>query len=225
MVLWSVYSFILGSPSICPLKLWMEAMFSTRERFRSSFSGMHTSSCSQAMSSKTLLYPLFRLQIHKVPSTDMEALKSPLMGLFEKRRAGKFFLYVQDYKENDPSTHKGLDLTKMTSKELISWVPIFTAACYIISHVWTVANFDFLVKFICLIHFILCVTLFFICSEDKSRLSMSRKKLPWNFELLKITSISSLGFLGNIIIKPYFCQKKMFTWIVLAWTHKNSFIC
>uniref|UniRef100_A0A453JML3 Guanosine nucleotide diphosphate dissociation inhibitor n=1 Tax=Aegilops tauschii subsp. strangulata TaxID=200361 RepID=A0A453JML3_AEGTS len=59
-------------------------------------------------------------KIHKVPSTDMEALKSPLMGLFEKRRAGKFFLYVQDYKENDPSTHKGLDLTKMTSKQLIS---------------------------------------------------------------------------------------------------------
>nr|CAB3452574.1 unnamed protein product [Digitaria exilis] len=63
-------------------------------------------------------------KIHKVPSTDMEALKSPLMGLFEKRRAGKFFLYVQDYKENDPSTHKGYDLTKLTTKQLISWVPI-----------------------------------------------------------------------------------------------------
>ncbi|KAF8690651.1 hypothetical protein HU200_041023 [Digitaria exilis] len=59
-------------------------------------------------------------KIHKVPSTDMEALKSPLMGLFEKRRAGKFFLYVQDYKENDPSTHKGYDLTKLTTKQLIS---------------------------------------------------------------------------------------------------------
>ena len=64
------------------------------------------------------------LQIHKVPSNDMEALKSPLMGLFEKRRAGKFFLYVQDYKEDDRSTHKGYDLTKLTTKELISWVPI-----------------------------------------------------------------------------------------------------
>ncbi|KAF8644112.1 hypothetical protein HU200_066552 [Digitaria exilis] len=61
-------------------------------------------------------------KIHKVPSTDMEALKSPLMGLFEKRRAGKFFLYVQDYKENDPSTHKGYDLTKLTTKQLISWL-------------------------------------------------------------------------------------------------------
>ncbi|TVT97416.1 hypothetical protein EJB05_57332 [Eragrostis curvula] len=67
-------------------------------------------------------------KIHKVPSTDMEALKSPLMGLFEKRRAGKFFLYVQGYKEDDPSTHKGYDLTKITSKELISWVP-FSLLC------------------------------------------------------------------------------------------------
>lgn len=39
-------------------------------------------------------------KVHKVPATDMEALKSPLMGLFEKRRARKFFIFVQDYKEN-----------------------------------------------------------------------------------------------------------------------------
>lgn len=58
-------------------------------------------------------------KIHKVPATDMEALKSPLMGLFEKRRARKFFVYVQEYKENDPKTHGGLDLTRVTTKELI----------------------------------------------------------------------------------------------------------
>jgi Rab GDP dissociation inhibitor len=50
----------------------------------------------------------------------MEALKSPLMGLFEKRRAKNFFIYVQDYNEADPKTHKGLDLTRVTTKELIS---------------------------------------------------------------------------------------------------------
>lgn len=133
MVLWSVYSFILVLPSIYPLKLWMEATFSTRERFSAlSYARTLHHIYNQDMPSKTfLLYPLSCSQIHKVPSTDMEALKSPLMGLFEKRRAGKFFLYVQDYKENDPSTHKGLDLTKMTSKQLISCVPIFTAAIYI----------------------------------------------------------------------------------------------
>ena len=59
-------------------------------------------------------------QVQKVPVTPMEALKSPLMGIFEKRRAGKFFSYVQDYDEKDPKTHNGMDLTKVTTKELIA---------------------------------------------------------------------------------------------------------
>ncbi|KAF8765609.1 hypothetical protein HU200_008100 [Digitaria exilis] len=58
--------------------------------------------------------------IYKVPATDMEALKSPLMGLFEKRRARNFFIYVQDYNEADPKTHQGLDLTRVTTRELIA---------------------------------------------------------------------------------------------------------
>ncbi|KAM6576489.1 hypothetical protein CsatB_028326 [Cannabis sativa] len=58
-------------------------------------------------------------KIYKVPATDVEALKSPLMGLFEKRRARKFFIYVQDYEESDPKSHEGLDLNKVTARELI----------------------------------------------------------------------------------------------------------
>ncbi|XP_024980358.1 guanosine nucleotide diphosphate dissociation inhibitor At5g09550-like [Cynara cardunculus var. scolymus] len=58
-------------------------------------------------------------KIYKVPATDVEALKSTLMGLFEKRRARKFFIYVQDYDENDPKSHEGLDLNQIPSKELI----------------------------------------------------------------------------------------------------------
>jgi len=34
-------------------------------------------------------------RISKVPSTEMEAVRSPLMGLFEKRRAKKFFEWIQ----------------------------------------------------------------------------------------------------------------------------------
>ena len=60
-------------------------------------------------------------QIYKVPATDVEALKSPLMGLFEKRRARKFFIYVQDYEENDPKSHEGMDLNKVTARDLISY--------------------------------------------------------------------------------------------------------
>uniref|UniRef100_A0ACD5XEK1 Uncharacterized protein n=2 Tax=Avena sativa TaxID=4498 RepID=A0ACD5XEK1_AVESA len=59
-------------------------------------------------------------KIHKVPATDVEALKSNLMGLFEKRRARKFFIYVQDYEEDDTKSHERLDLHKVTTKELIS---------------------------------------------------------------------------------------------------------
>jgi len=61
-------------------------------------------------------------QIYKVPATDVEALKSPLMGLFEKRRARKFFIYVQDYEANDPKSHEGLDLNQVTARQLISYV-------------------------------------------------------------------------------------------------------
>ncbi|KAJ0644990.1 putative GDP dissociation inhibitor, FAD/NAD(P)-binding domain superfamily [Helianthus annuus] len=59
-------------------------------------------------------------KIYKVPATDVEALKSSIMGLFEKRRARKFFIYVQDFEENDPKSHEGLDLNTIPAKELIS---------------------------------------------------------------------------------------------------------
>ncbi|XP_022889015.1 guanosine nucleotide diphosphate dissociation inhibitor At5g09550-like [Olea europaea var. sylvestris] len=59
-------------------------------------------------------------KVHKVPATDMEALKSPLMGIFEKRRARKFFIYVQEYDENVPKTHEGMDLTRVTTRELVA---------------------------------------------------------------------------------------------------------
>ena len=46
-------------------------------------------------------------RISKVPSTEMEAVRSSLMGLFEKRRAKKFFEFVQGWKDDDPVTHQG----------------------------------------------------------------------------------------------------------------------
>lgn len=55
-------------------------------------------------------------KISKVPSTEMEAVKSPLMGLFEKRRAKKFFEFLQGWKDADPATHQGLNLDKDTMK-------------------------------------------------------------------------------------------------------------
>ena len=43
--------------------------------------------------------------IHKVPSTPGEALKSDLMGLFEKNRCRKFLSYIQDFDINDKKTY------------------------------------------------------------------------------------------------------------------------
>mmetsp|Transcript_21992 Transcript_21992/g.36851 ORF Transcript_21992/g.36851 Transcript_21992/m.36851 type:complete len:453 (+) Transcript_21992:60-1418(+) len=57
-------------------------------------------------------------KVYKVPATDIEALKSPLMGIFEKRRAQKFFLFVQDYEEEDPKTHQGIDLRRTTMQQV-----------------------------------------------------------------------------------------------------------
>lgn len=59
-------------------------------------------------------------QVYKVPATDMEALSSPLMGFFEKRKAGKFFKFVQDYEEQKPETHNGMDLHTATAQEVFT---------------------------------------------------------------------------------------------------------
>eukprot|EP01086_Lenisia_limosa_P002699 TRINITY_DN1665_c0_g1_i1.p1 TRINITY_DN1665_c0_g1~~TRINITY_DN1665_c0_g1_i1.p1 ORF type:complete len:443 (+),score=152.16 TRINITY_DN1665_c0_g1_i1:49-1377(+) len=59
-------------------------------------------------------------KVSKVPATDAEALKSNLMGFFEKRRCKKFFVYLQDYEKENPKTHGGRDLTKMTMRDLMA---------------------------------------------------------------------------------------------------------
>ncbi|KAK4702363.1 Rab GDP dissociation inhibitor, partial [Phenoliferia sp. Uapishka_3] len=57
-------------------------------------------------------------RISKVPSTEMEAVRSPLMGLFEKRRAKKFFEWVQGYKEEDPASYQGINLDVTPMQEV-----------------------------------------------------------------------------------------------------------
>ena len=49
-----------------------------------------------------------KVTVAKVPSTAGEALRSSLMGMFEKRRAKNFLQWVGDYKEEDPATHNGM---------------------------------------------------------------------------------------------------------------------
>ncbi|KIX02635.1 uncharacterized protein Z518_08577 [Rhinocladiella mackenziei CBS 650.93] len=59
-----------------------------------------------------------RATVAKVPSTAAEALSSPLMGLFEKRRAKKFLEWVGAFEESDPSTHNGMNLNQCTMKDV-----------------------------------------------------------------------------------------------------------
>jgi Rab GDP dissociation inhibitor len=54
--------------------------------------------------------------VAKVPSDSGEALRSPLMGLFEKRRARNFLEWVGAYKSDDPATHKGRDSVRSNSQ-------------------------------------------------------------------------------------------------------------
>jgi len=57
-------------------------------------------------------------KIYKVPTTAAESLTSSLMGIFEKRRCAEFFIYLGAYKQEDPKTHEGLDLTKATMADV-----------------------------------------------------------------------------------------------------------
>ncbi|KAK5721832.1 Rab GDP dissociation inhibitor alpha [Elasticomyces elasticus] len=57
-----------------------------------------------------------RATVAKVPSDAGEALRSPLMGIFEKRRARNFLSWVAAFDEADPKTHNGMNLSQTTMK-------------------------------------------------------------------------------------------------------------
>jgi Rab GDP dissociation inhibitor len=51
-----------------------------------------------------------KLAIYKVPANDMEALKSSLMGLFEKKRCMNFYKYIENVDYNDKKTWKEINI-------------------------------------------------------------------------------------------------------------------
>lgn len=63
--------------------------------------------------------------VAKVPSDAGEALKSPLMGIFEKRRMKSFIEWVGTFDLKDPSTHKGQYQRTLVSRyrRIKSWRP------------------------------------------------------------------------------------------------------
>ncbi|KIN08247.1 hypothetical protein OIDMADRAFT_187524 [Oidiodendron maius Zn] len=56
--------------------------------------------------------------VAKVPSDAGEALRSSLMGLFEKRRMKSFIEWVGTFSDSDPATHKGLNMNQCTMKDV-----------------------------------------------------------------------------------------------------------
>ena len=56
--------------------------------------------------------------VHKVPSNDSEALKSPLMGLFEKKRCRDFYIYCQDIDFKNSKTWKDIDVFKQPMRDV-----------------------------------------------------------------------------------------------------------
>lgn len=57
-------------------------------------------------------------RIAKVPSNEMEAVKSSLMGWFEKGRAKRFLQFVGSYDDENPKTQQGIDIDKNTMTEV-----------------------------------------------------------------------------------------------------------
>ena len=51
-----------------------------------------------------------KLAVCKVPANDMEALKSPLMGMFEKKRVAGLYKYVMKVNAEDKSTWDDINL-------------------------------------------------------------------------------------------------------------------
>ncbi|KXS22032.1 rab GTPase activator [Gonapodya prolifera JEL478] len=57
-------------------------------------------------------------RIAKVPGSEIEAVSSPLMGIFEKRRAKRFFEFIQKYELDNPATQEGIDVKTVPMSEI-----------------------------------------------------------------------------------------------------------
>jgi len=82
-------------------------------------------------------------KVYKVPSTSGEALKSPLMGLLEKRRCGKFLEFVGDCDDKDPKKNpKGLDLSKSTARDVYKEFGLSPETIDFVGHAMALHNND-----------------------------------------------------------------------------------
>ena len=58
------------------------------------------------------------MAVCKVPASDMEAMKSSLMGLFEKKRVAGLYKFINSCDAGDPKTWDGTDIMKAPMEEI-----------------------------------------------------------------------------------------------------------
>lgn len=127
----------------------------------------------------------------------MEALKSPLMGIFEKRRARKFIIYVQDYDETDPKTHEGMDLTRVTTRELIAYATNLLLFCFSLLLIWKMTSEFYLYAFtsqIWIVEFAFWWVFQGTLSNWDLKITISRMRLQ-TFTLPKLNKLGTLSTL------------------------------
>jgi len=59
-----------------------------------------------------------KLAIAKVPANDMEALKSNLMGLFEKKRCMNFYKFIEQCEVDNTNTWKKMDIVNQPMRDV-----------------------------------------------------------------------------------------------------------
>jgi len=59
-----------------------------------------------------------KMAVCKVPANDTEALKSSLMGLFEKKRCMNFYKYVENVEVEDSTTWKDIDINAQPMRDV-----------------------------------------------------------------------------------------------------------
>jgi len=65
-------------------------------------------------------YVYKQARIYKVPGSETEALSTPLLGMFEKRRFRNMILFTHKYNENDEKTWEGMDLKKQPMSDIFT---------------------------------------------------------------------------------------------------------
>lgn len=80
--------------------------------------------------------------VAKVPSDAAEALRSSLMGIFEKRRMKVFIEWIGTFDIADPASHKGLSIGSCTMKEVYDKFSLETSTRDFIGHAMALYQTD-----------------------------------------------------------------------------------